>query len=80
MSTRTVRLDGEDERILQELVRKTELPVSEILRRGFRALERETTETASRKPFDVYEELDPGPGGYASGPARGAAARPEKPS
>lgn len=69
MSTRTVRIEGEDERILQELVRKTRLPVSEILRRGLRALERETTEAAPRKPFDIYEELDLGPGGYASGPA-----------
>lgn len=69
MATRTVRLDPGEESLLQELVRKTRLPVSEVLRRGLRALERETTETAPRKPFDVYRELDLGPGGYASGPA-----------
>jgi Arc/MetJ-type ribon-helix-helix transcriptional regulator len=69
MSTRTVRLDTDEERVLEELVRKTKLPVSEVLRRGLRALERETAETAPRKPFEIYRELDLGPGGYARHPA-----------
>jgi len=69
MSTRTVRLDAEEERVLEELVRKTRLPVSEVLRRGLRALDRETAETAPRKPFEIYRELDLGPGGYARHPA-----------
>lgn len=69
MATRTVRLDTEDERVLEELVRKTNLPVSEVLRRGLRALEKETVETAPRSPFEIYEQLDLGPGGYANRPA-----------
>jgi hypothetical protein len=69
MPTRTVRLDAEEERLLTELVRKTRLPVSEILRRGLRALEKEVAETAPRKPYEVYRELDLGAGGYARGSA-----------
>lgn len=69
MATRTVRLDNEEERVLEELVRKTRLPVSEVLRRGLRALEKETRETAPKKPFEIYDRLDLGPGGYANRPA-----------
>ena len=69
MATRTVRLNTEEERVLQELVRKTRLPVSEVLRRGLRALEKATRETAPKKPFAIYEQLDLGPGGYANRPA-----------
>jgi Arc/MetJ-type ribon-helix-helix transcriptional regulator len=69
MATRTVRLDSEEEEVLAELVRKTKLPVSDVLRRGLRALEKESLETAPPTPFDVYERLDLGPGGYANRPA-----------
>jgi Arc/MetJ-type ribon-helix-helix transcriptional regulator len=69
MATRTVRLDAEEERVLEELVRRTRLPVSDVLRRGIRALEKETTETAPRSPFEIYRQLDLGPGGYSNRPA-----------
>lgn len=69
MATRTVRLDEEEERVLEELVRRTKLPVSEVLRRGLLALEREATETAPRSPYEIYRELDLGPGGYANRPS-----------
>jgi len=69
MTTRTVRLDAEEERVLAEIVRKTKLPVSDVLRRGLRALEKEALETAPQRPFEIYEQLDLGPGGYANLPA-----------
>ena len=69
MATRTVRLDAEEERVLEELVRKTNLPVSEVLRRGLLALEKQAKETAPRSPFEIYQNLDLGPGGYAIRPA-----------
>lgn len=69
MATRTVRLDAEEEKVLEEIVHKTRLPVSDVLRRGLRALERETLETAPRSPFEIYQQLDLGPGGYANRPA-----------
>lgn len=69
MTTRTVRLDAEEERLLAEIVRRTKLPVSDVLRRGLRALEKESLETAPRSPFEIYEQLDLGPGGYANRPA-----------
>lgn len=69
MATRTVRLNAEEERALEELVRKTQLPVSEILRRGLQALEREAAERAPRAAFEIYRHLDLGPGGYSNRPA-----------
>jgi hypothetical protein len=69
MATRTVRLDAEEEQVLEEIVRKTNLPVSDVLRQGLRALEKATLETAPQRPFEIYEQLDLGPGGYANRPA-----------
>jgi Arc/MetJ-type ribon-helix-helix transcriptional regulator len=69
MATRTVRLNAEEERVLEEVVRRTRLPVSDVLRRGLRALEKETLETAQRSPFEIFQQLDLGPGGYANRPA-----------
>ena len=68
MTTRTVRLDDESERILDEIQRGTGLSASAALKRGLRALRDQLGEAAAR-PFDIYDSLDLGPGGYASAPS-----------
>lgn len=68
MSTRTVRLDEEGEQALEEIREATGLSVSAALKRGLLVL-REDVTRQSTKPFDVYRELDLGPGGYAEGPS-----------
>jgi hypothetical protein len=69
MATRTVRLDAEAESALREIRQATGLPISEALKRGLRSLHEQVAREAGRSPFDVYDQLDLGPGGYAVGPS-----------
>ena len=69
MATRTVRLDKKTESVLREVQVATGLPISEALKRGLRALQREVRRQADRRPYDVYQVLDLGPGGYAMAPS-----------
>lgn len=74
MAIRTVRLDDEVERTLNRLRGITGLSISELLKRGLRAYEAVALEQARRTPYDIFRDLDLGPGGYASAPARDAKA------
>jgi len=69
MATRTVRLDDEAEKALEEVRRTTGLPISEALKQGLHALQERVRAQADRTPFQVYKELDLGPGGYAIAPS-----------
>ena len=69
MATRTVRLDAEAEAALQHIRQATGLPISEALKRGLRSLQARVEEEAHRTPYDVYRELNLGPGGYALAPS-----------
>ena len=69
MATRTVRLDAEAEKALQEVQEATGLPISEALKRGLRSLQEQVRREGGRTPYDVYQELDLGPGGYAIAPS-----------
>ena len=69
MATRTVRLDPEAEKALQEVQAATGLPISEALKRGLRSLQAQVRREAGRTPYDVYQDLDLGAGGYAIAPS-----------
>jgi hypothetical protein len=69
MGTRTVRLDDETEKVLEEIVAATGSSVSAAMKKGLLVLRDEVVREARRIPFDVYKELDLGPGGYAAAPA-----------
>ena len=69
MAIRTVRLDDEAEAVLREIREATGLPISEALKRGLRALRQRVEQEAGRSPYDIYHELDLGPGGYAVAPS-----------
>jgi len=69
MGIRTVRLDDEAEQVLREIQGATGMPISAALKRGLRAVRDEVVRASRRTPWDVYSELDLGPGGYASGPS-----------
>ena len=69
MATRTVRLDEEAEAVLQQIRDVTGLPISEALKQGLQSLKQRVGEEAGRRPYDVYQELDLGPGGYAVAPS-----------
>ena len=65
MGIRTVRLDDEAEGALAEIREATGLPISEALKRGLSSLRDQVRRGVNRRPYDVYKELDLGPGGYA---------------
>ncbi|HEY7185813.1 MAG TPA: hypothetical protein VH436_04655 [Vicinamibacterales bacterium] len=69
MATRTVRLDDEAEAALQQIRDATGLPISEALKQGLQALRQRVREESGRRPYDLYQSLDLGPGGYAIGPS-----------
>lgn len=69
MGTRTVRLDDETERVLQEIQDASGMPISTALKRGLRAIRDEIVAGNRRSAWDVYLSLDLGPGGYARGPS-----------
>jgi hypothetical protein len=69
MGTRTVRLDEEAERALREIQAATGMPISTALKRGLRVIRDEVVRTSLQSAYDIYRQLDLGPGGYASGPS-----------
>lgn len=69
MATRTVRLDEEAEDALREVQKVTGLPISEALKHGLHSLRDEVRRGATRTPYDVYRELEHGPGGGAIAPS-----------
>jgi hypothetical protein len=69
MGIRTVRLDEETEKVLTEIVTVTGLSVSGAVKKGLLVLRNDVVREAQRVPYDIYKELDLGPGGYAVAPA-----------
>jgi hypothetical protein len=63
MSTRTVRLDDESERILAEIVGAKRLSVSVALKQGLVALRDSlSAEGPVRTPYSIYRSIDLGSG------------------
>ncbi len=69
MGIRTVRLDEETEKALEQIVRVTGLSVSGAMKKGLLVLRNEVAREVRRVPYDIYKELDLGLGGYAIAPA-----------
>ena len=69
MAIRTVRLDDEAEATLRQIRETTGLPISEVLKQGLRSLKQQVRDVSRQRPYDFYERLDLGPGGYASAPS-----------
>lgn len=65
MGTRTVRLDADTEKILRQIVQATGLSMSAAFKKGLLLLHNEIVQQSHRAPYDIYRELDLGPGGYA---------------
>jgi hypothetical protein len=72
MALRTVRLEPEIERALEEIQKATGLSASAAIRKGLVVLRDRVREDAVAAPYEIYAALDPGPGGHARAPARQA--------
>lgn len=70
MAIRTVRLDDDSEKILKELIMETGMSISTLLKEGLVVLrERQALSAPRRTAWEIYDELDLGPGGYAIAPS-----------
>jgi 8-oxo-dGTP pyrophosphatase MutT (NUDIX family) len=69
MAIRTVRFDPEAEAALREIREATGLSISEVLKRGLQFYKHQVRDESGQRPYDLYERLDLGPGGYASAPS-----------
>jgi hypothetical protein len=69
VSTRTVRLDDEAEKVLRQIVQVTGLSISAAFKKGLLVLHDEIAQHTRRTPYEIYQELDLGPDGYATAPS-----------
>jgi hypothetical protein len=69
MAVRTVRLDDDSEEILSQLTQETGLSISGVLKEGLQALRERLEETPRKTAYEIYQDLDLGPGGYATVPS-----------
>ena len=72
MATRTVRLDEEGERLLAELRERTGLSISNVFKRGLEAFAKTAPTKQKKTPWEIYCELDIGPGSGRTGGAANA--------
>jgi len=63
MKTRSVRLDQETEELLNRILEKTDLNISEIFKEGIRTLAQSIDEKDTASPYSVFKTLELGPGG-----------------
>ncbi len=78
MAIRTVRLDEEAEQVLREIQAASGMPISTALKRGLRVVRDEVVHRSRQTPYEVYRQLDLGPGGYARGPSSNTRAAARK--
>ena len=69
MSTRTVRLDDDAEATLKTLQKQTGLSISNVLKQGLTCFAKAQETAATVKPYDIYRELELGPGDESVPPA-----------
>jgi hypothetical protein len=69
MGVKTVSLDAEAEKALEQIIQTTGLSISGAFKRGLLLLRDDLAQQAQRTSYDIYAELDLGPGGYAIAPS-----------
>lgn len=62
MGVKTVRMDPEDEKLLERLRRRTGLTASDILKRGMRLMDDSLSKNPAKTAYEIYCELDIGEG------------------
>jgi hypothetical protein len=65
VGTRTVRLDEDAEATLAKLRKATGMSISEVLKRGLEAYERHCLQEGSVRPYEIYQRVELGKGGWA---------------
>jgi hypothetical protein len=63
------RLDEEAEKALEQIMRSAGLTISGAFKHGLCLLRDDLVQKAQRTRYEIYAELDLGPGGYATAPS-----------
>lgn len=69
MGIRTIRMDDDAERLLSRIVQTTGMSISTAFKEGLKVFQGELGKDRSGSPYDIYKELDLGPGGYVRNPS-----------
>ena len=69
MGIRTIRMDDDDERLLSRIVQTTGMTISAAFKEGLKVFQGELGKDRSGSPYDLYKDLDRGPGGYVRNPS-----------
>jgi hypothetical protein len=69
MGIRTVRMDDDAERLLARIIKTTGMSISTAFKEGLNVLQSELGKTKTKSPYDMYKQLDLGPGGYTKAPS-----------
>ena len=72
MGTRSVRLDEEAESALAEIIGRTGLSISEVIKYGLIGYQESSRHHCAKSPTEFFETFDLGAGGYTIAPARQA--------
>ena len=72
MGTRSVRLDEEAESALAEIIGRTGLSISEVIKFGLIEYKESSRHRSAKSPAEFFDTFDLGEGGYSIAPARQA--------
>ena len=70
MATRSVRLDEEAESALADIIGRTALSISEVIKNGLMEYRESSLCQTTKRPSDFFKSFDLGEGGYSISPAR----------
>ncbi len=63
MAIRSVRLDKETEELLQLILSRTQMTVTQAVKEGIRSLAQDLDQDAGMSPYEIFRSLDLGSGG-----------------
>jgi len=69
MGIRTIRMDDDTERLLSRIIQTTGLSITAAFKEGLKVFQGELNKTKKGSPYDLYKEMNLGPGGYAETPS-----------
>ena len=72
MATRSVRLDEEAESALADMIGRTGLSISEVIKNGLMEYRESSLRQTTKRPSEFFKNFDLGEGGYSIAPAREA--------
>ncbi|MFP4258383.1 MAG: hypothetical protein ACLFRE_05200 [Desulfovermiculus sp.] len=65
MAIRSVRLDQETEELLQSILSRTQMTVTQAVKAGIRSLAQDIDQNAGMSSYEIFLSLDLGSGGEA---------------